>query len=118
MATPAPKWIPNQRLTTGRLAWLAARPVLLKRSRPWWTTLVRILGSSSRGGSGTGSAIARDLSSEVIDDRLATYSVPVDRVAERLNPHEVATLREHGTLPDWFFDAVEEERKKFLRGLS
>jgi len=61
--------------------------------------------------------MARDLSSEVVDDRLATYSVPVDRVSERLSPTEVATLREHGTLPDWFLDAVEEERKKFLRSL-
>ncbi|HZP51994.1 MAG TPA: hypothetical protein VFB40_12540 [Actinocrinis sp.] len=117
MATPAPRWIPNQHLTTSRLAWLAARPVLLKRSRPWWTTLLRILGSSGRGRSGVGSAMARDLSSEVVDDRLATYSVPVDRVSERLSPTEVATLREHGTLPDWFLDAVEEERKKFLRSL-
>ena len=117
MATPAPKWIPNQPLTTGRLAWLAARPELLKRSRPWWTTLLRIIGTS-RGASGTGSAMARGLSSEINDDRLATYSVPVDRVAERLSFAEVAALREHGTLPDWFFDAVEEEREKFLRGLS
>ena len=48
---------------------------------------------------------------------MASYAVPVDRVAERLNPAEVAALRERGALPDWFFDAVEEERKAFLRGL-
>jgi hypothetical protein len=32
-------------------------------------------------------------------------------VASRLNQLEVAELRQTGALPDWFFDAVEEERK-------
>lgn len=117
MPAPSPRWAPNQNLTIGRLAWLAARPVLLRRSTPWWATLFRILGaSSSRPGSGPG--LARDLSSDATSGRLAGYSVPVDTVAARLSPTEVAALRERGALPEWFFDAVEEERKAFLRGLK
>ena len=115
MPTPSPEWIPNQDLTTGRLAWLAARPLLRRRSRPWWVTLLRILGSSGR--SASGAVMAHDLSTEVVSDRMASYCVPVDRVAERLSAAEVTALREHGTLPDWFLPAVEHERKAFLRSL-
>lgn len=116
MPTPAPEWIPNQQLTTARLAWLAARPVLVRRSHPWWVTLLRILGSSGRSASGSG--LAQDMSTEVASDRMASYSVPIDRVAERLSPTEVAVLRQHGTLPDWFMPAVEQERKAFLSSLK
>ena len=116
MPTPAPEWIPNQQLTIGRLAWLAARPVLLRRSHPWWVTLLRVLGSSGRSASGSG--MAHDMSTEVTSDRMASYSVPIDRIAERLSSAEVVALREHGTLPDWFFPAVEQERKAFLRSLK
>jgi hypothetical protein len=42
----------------------------------------------------------------------------VDRVAARLSPTEVNALRERGTLPEWFFAAVEQERKAFLRSLK
>jgi len=35
----------------------------------------------------------------------------VDAVAERLSPGERRALRAEGVLPDWFFDAVEEERR-------
>lgn len=49
---------------------------------------------------------------------MASYSVPIDRIAERLSPAEVTALREHGSLPDWFFPTVEQERKAFLRSLK
>ena len=117
MPKPTPQWVPNKTLATGRLAWIAARPILLRRSTPWWAVPLRILGaSSSRSRSGPG--YARDLSSETTSGRMASYSVPVDTVAARLSPAEVAALRERGTLPEWFFDAVEEERKVFLRSLK
>lgn len=66
----------------------------------------------------SGAGLADDMTSEVVSDRIASYSVPIDRVAERLSPTEVAALRERGVLPDWFFDAVEQERKAFLRSLK
>lgn len=117
MAKPTTQWVPNKTLAIGRLAWMAARPVLLQGSTPWWALPLRILGaSSSRSRSGPG--YARDLSSDATSCRLASYSVPVDTVAARLSPSEVAALRERGTLPEWFFDAVEEERKAFLSGLK
>ena len=114
---PTPDWVPNQHLSTGRLAWLAAHPILRRRSNPWWAAPLRILGANS-GRSGVGTALVRDMSSEAASGRLASYSVPVDRVAERLSPTEVAALRERGTLPDWFLAAVETERKAFLRSLK
>jgi hypothetical protein len=46
---------------------------------------------------------------------MASYSVAVDIVAGRLSNGEVAALREGGALPDWFFDAVEKERKACRR---
>jgi hypothetical protein len=117
MGKSAPAWTPNHHLATGRLAWLAASPVLRRRAAPWWTILFRVLGSTSRQ-STTGTGLARDVTTDVTSGRLASYSVPVDRVAERLSPAEVAALRERGQLPDWFFDAVEHERKAFLRSLK
>lgn len=117
MGKSAPVWVPNQDLATGRLAWLAASPVLHRRAAPWWTLLFRLLGSTSRQ-SATGTGLARDVTTDVTSGRLASYSVPVDRVAARLSPTEVNALRERGTLPEWFFDAVEQERKAFLRSLK
>jgi hypothetical protein len=49
---------------------------------------------------------------------MAKYAFPVDTVAERLSKDEVVALRETGTLPDWFFDAVEAERKARRRPVS
>lgn len=46
---------------------------------------------------------------------MAGYSQPVDTVAGRLSKHEEVELRETGTLPGWFFDAVEEERGAYSR---
>jgi hypothetical protein len=46
---------------------------------------------------------------------MAGYSVAVDTVAGRLSQDEEMALRESGALPDWFFDAVEQERKAARR---
>jgi len=42
---------------------------------------------------------------------MASYADPVDTAAARLSTDEQTALRDSGTLPDWFFDAVEKERK-------
>lgn len=104
-------WVPNQPLATGVLAWRAAYPELRRRSTPWWGTPLRVL--SARRQLGTG--IAREMSSDATGTRMRAYSIAVDAAAERLDQEETATLRQSGTLPDWFFDAVEEERKAFRR---
>jgi hypothetical protein len=106
-----PSWVPNQPLTTGRLAWLAAYPELQRRSSPWWAVPLRIATGRKR----LGTRFANELGQEAKGDRMASYAFPVDSVARRLSQDEVAALRESGTLPDWFFDAVEEERKEDRR---
>lgn len=100
-------WVPNQPLTTGRLAWLAAKPELERRSSPWWAVPLRIATGRRR----LGTRFANELGKEALSDNVASYAFPVDKVAGRLSPDEELALRESGTLPDWFFDAVEEERK-------
>lgn len=113
-------WEPNQPLTTQRLAWIVAYPELQRRSSPWWAVPLRIitgLGGNTqpyRGGPAfrpLGTQFANELGQDVKSDRMASYAFPVDTVARRLSQDEAAALRESGTLPDWFFDAVEEERK-------
>jgi hypothetical protein len=100
-------WVPNQSLTTGRLAWLAAASELQRRSSPWWAVPLRIATGRKR----VGTRFANELGSEARNDRMASYAFPVATVAERLSKDEEEALRESGTLPDWFFDAVEKERK-------
>lgn len=111
-AWPVPRrpsmWVANRPLTTGRLAWLAARPELERRSSPWWAVPLRIITASGRP---VGTRFASELRSEVKSGRMARYAFPVDTVAGRLSKDEEVALRETGTLPDWFFDAVEAERK-------
>lgn len=110
-------WEPDQDLTIGRLAWLAARRELHRRSSPWWTVpfeIVRAVAPSGGGASRTGSpgdGGTPDFAAEATSDRMARYADPVDKVSERLSVDEQAALRDNGTLPDWFFDAVEKERK-------
>jgi hypothetical protein len=101
-------WVANQSLATGRLAWLAARPELERRSSPWWAVPLRIITASGRP---IGTRFASELRSDVRRGRMAGYAFPVDTVAERLSKDEEMALRETGTLPGWFFDAVEAERK-------
>jgi hypothetical protein len=48
---------------------------------------------------------------QALSDRMARYAEPVDKVSARLSTDEQTALRDNGTLPDWFFDAVEKERK-------
>ena len=55
--------------------------------------------------------IEPDDTAQALSDRMARYTEPVDKVAARLSLDEQTALRGNGTLPDWFFDAVEKERK-------
>lgn len=104
-------WIPDQPLTAGRLAWLAAYPELRRRSAPWWAGPLRVVTARQQ----VGTRLANEMGSEVMTGRLVSYSIPVETVAGRLSHEEELALRAGGTLPAWFFDAVEEERKKYRR---
>lgn len=104
-------WVPNEPLATGPLAWRAAYPELRRRSSPWWAAPLRI--ATARKGVAT--RFANELGSEVRSGRMASYSLAVDTIAGRLSKDEEVALRESGALPDWFFDAVEKERKAYRR---
>jgi hypothetical protein len=101
--------VPNQGIAIGALAWQAARRELERRATPWWGTPFRFIGFSQRGSA----RWASDTQGAARSDRLAAYEIAADRVAARLNQVEEAELRQTGALPDWFFDAVEEERKAY-----
>ncbi|MER7541484.1 hypothetical protein [Actinomadura sp.] len=119
MAVARPKnWVANRPVQDSRLAWEAAVPELARRSRNWWTAPLRILGAAvpnrranggMEGGGSTG--FAREIGQDASSGRLKSYAVPVDVAAERLTPEERKALRAGGVLPEWFFDAVEEERR-------
>lgn len=119
MAVARPKnWVANRPVQDSRLAWEAAAPELARRSKNWWTAPLRVFGAAIpnrrvnggiEGGGSTG--FAREIGQDASSGRLKSYAVPVDVVAERLTADERKFLRAEGVLPDWFFDAVEEERR-------
>lgn len=114
MSRSPSNWVPNQSLSKGRLAWLAAKSELERRSSPWWAVPLRIVTGRKR----LGTRFANELGKEAWSETMASYAFPVDRVAGRLSPDEEVALRESGTLPSWFFGAVEEERKADRRARS
>jgi hypothetical protein len=42
---------------------------------------------------------------------MVRYGIAADDLSRRLSPDERATLREHGTVPDWFLPQVIEYAK-------
>lgn len=113
----AKNWVPNRPVQDSRLAWEAGVPELRRRANPWWAAPLRILGGAVPLGPnhrhipGGSTGHAREIGQEASSGRLKQFAVPVDVVAERLSPEERKLLRAEGVLPDWFFDAVEEERR-------
>jgi len=95
-----------------RLAWLAVRDELARRSRRRpLTFLRRILGNLAPTSKGFG----QDATAPVAGRRMRRWSVAVFDVAQRLNPGEREVLRATGRVPDWFLDAVRQ-RYRQLRG--
>jgi hypothetical protein len=93
-----------------RLAWLAVREQLIRRSRRR-SFLRRVLGNMLPTAHGLGS----DLTRSAIKGRMMRYSFAVDDVAQRLRPEEREVLRATGQLPDWFMDAVESRVRELRR---
>jgi hypothetical protein len=86
-----------------RLAWLAVRDQLSRRSRRR-SVLGRLLGNLTPTGTGFGT----DLSRGSVKSRMMRYSFAVEDVAQRLTPEERQVLRTTGRVPDWFLGAVEK----------
>jgi hypothetical protein len=83
-----------------RLAWLAAEPEIERRSKgSGWSIAGALSGAMGRD-------VVRDRQAQV----RSTYAPAVEAAAARLTPDESSALRRTGTLPDWFFDAVEQQR--------
>jgi len=95
-----------------RLAWLAVRDELSRRSRRGPVTFVRrVFGNMTPTGQGLGA----DLTVPAANRRMRRYSVAVHDVAQRLDAGEREVLRTTGRVPDWFLGAVVK-RYRQLRG--
>jgi hypothetical protein len=113
---PARRWPPEPNATIDRLAFLAAQAYLLHRARPWW---VRLLAAAEAGGGtprfGNRGEVAgpmpmsRVMTREISGARMADYSFACEFVVGDLSVDERRALRESGTLPSWFFTALERE---------
>jgi hypothetical protein len=96
-----------------RLAWLAVRDELARRSRSRpMTFLLRIVGNLAPTRQGLGS----DVSSPVVSRRMRRWSFAVHDVAQRLDAEERAVLRTTGQVPDWFLGAVRQRYRELRRG--
>jgi hypothetical protein len=108
MATP--------NLTDERLAWLAVRDELQRRSSRGFGQFLLRLGGAMPGVQGNGMSITSRVSAptgarEQRNARMVRYGIAVDDLSRRLSPDERTTLREHGTVPDWFLPLVIEYAK-------
>lgn len=112
-------WPPAGEATDERLAFLAAKPYLARRARPWWLPFFRII--EAGGGSayvadrgmakvaGGGVLAKRTITDEMRGDRMADEVVACDIAAQSLSADERAHLRRTGELPDWFLPRVDQE---------
>jgi hypothetical protein len=110
-----------------RLAFLAARPFLLRRAKPWWLSVFRLAEvyggpNTSRSGmlpDARGRVAQTGLTTdEIRSDRLRPYVFACDRVADRLDAAERERLRAVGELPAWFLPAVETEARRIKREMN
>lgn len=124
----ATSWPPEEHATIDRLAFLAAKPYLMRRSWPWWLQLIRLLdvraapeGSDAmpRQPMAKHYAAARmvrpgsprppvGVTSEVRSERMRHYMCACELAAAELSAEERVKLRERGELPRWFWRALDE----------
>jgi hypothetical protein len=121
-STRPAQWPPIGDVTDERLAFLAAKPYLVRRSRPWWLPFFRII--EAGGGSayvadrgmakvgGGGVLYRRTITAEMRDDRMSEQVLACDTAAQSLSDEERVTLRRTGELPAWFFARIDEEVAK------
>jgi hypothetical protein len=95
-----------------RLAWLAVRDELTRRSRCGpLTFLRRVFGNMAPTTRGLGT----DVTVPSANRHMRRYSFAVYDVAQRLDAGEREVLRATGRVPDWFLGAVTK-RYRQLRG--
>ncbi len=94
-----------------RLAWLAIRDDLDRRSRR--NPLAALL--TVTGNTGGGDPLGNRWS-EIRTTRMALYWSAVTDVTERLNEAERRTLRRTGAVPGWFLAAVLRRYAQLQRG--
>lgn len=109
-------WPPEEGVTIARLAFLAAKPQLQRRARPWWVRLIRLgdVGGARPGG-GPGAGSVDGMADEIGRERMSSYAFACDRVVEHLSVEERQALRQTGVLPLWFLPQVEELAEEFRR---
>jgi hypothetical protein len=98
--------------TDERLAWLAMRDYVTKRTRP--SILMRIVGAGSTLADthyGDRVPVPRSEAHEMASIKAQNYAFAVDDAARELTPAECVVLRSTGQLPDWFIARVEELRR-------
>lgn len=105
-------WPPETGVTIARLAFLAAKPQLQRRARPWWVRLLRV---AEVGGPGGGYRAEGNIGDEIASSRMSSYAFACDRVVEHLSVDERQALRQSGALPPWFLSKVEELAAEFRR---
>ncbi len=114
-------WPPGNNLTIERLAFLAARPQLVKRSSRGLPGILRFL--EAAGGMNGVRMRAGTISSggyvgpgqDLRNHRMEDLVVACDTLAQQLHPEDKAILRISGRLPDDFFDRVEAEATRLHR---
>ncbi|MCA1710318.1 MAG: hypothetical protein LC789_01235 [Actinobacteria bacterium] len=107
-------WPPETGVTLARLAFLAAKPQLQRRARPWWVRLLRIAEVGGTPGGGW-RAEGGGMDDEIASGRMSSYAFACDRVVEHLSVDERQALRQSGVLPPWFLPQVEELAWEFRR---
>jgi hypothetical protein len=101
------------KLRDERLAWLAVRDELSRRSRSRLATFFAFIGAGGvrLGGIRGRTRLAGELHDERITGKMMRYSVAVDRVSRRLSRDERLHLRDTGRVPAWFMERVIAEEK-------
>jgi len=84
-----------------RLCWIVVHDQLVRRSRKFgvmgWVAMICTFG------------LAIHRAKKIRRNRMALYSLAVDRAAGRLNADERAVLRSDRRVPDWFMGEVDTQ---------
>ena|SRR5215217_3168827 len=97
------------RATDERLAWLAVRDYVNKRTRP--SIFLRILGSAANLDNHYSSGRTPEPPREaqgLASAKAQSYAFAVDDAARELSHEELVMLRSTGHVPDWFIARVEQ----------